>query len=152
MSRYRKPLYIITGLKIVRGAKTAVTRRERGVGAQLGVEVDGTIWSGGTVPLGGGPELDIGRSKSQEVSWKESGDFVLAYRVRKIKVNKRTNGVTRDEDYIKGAMLGVDSQGISGDLIDISDGEQFDLEEQDWETTSVVEGDEMLNIAMPKLK
>lgn len=107
-SRYRKPIYIITGVKIVTGAK-AKTIKSKSIEGSLGVDVDGTIWSGGAVPISGGPEISGAMSRKESTSWEGSSDFVLAYRVRKVKVNK-LGEVTRDEDYKTGAMLDENSQ------------------------------------------
>ncbi len=46
----------------------------------MGVEVDGTVWSGGTGLVGGRPEVSATTSRKQGTSWEESSDFVLAYR------------------------------------------------------------------------
>ncbi|SPJ79063.1 uncharacterized protein FTOL_07454 [Fusarium torulosum] len=46
-SRYRKPLYLITGLKVVTGAEA--TTKSRTVGGNLSVGVDGTVRSGGAI-------------------------------------------------------------------------------------------------------
>lgn len=103
-SRYRKPIYIVTGLKVVTGAR-AKTLTSKSIQGSLGVDVDGTIWSGGVVPVGGGPEISGAISRKESTSWEQSSDFVLAYRLRKVRVSK-VGKVNRDEDYKTGAMLG----------------------------------------------
>ncbi|KAF6812643.1 hypothetical protein CSOJ01_05062 [Colletotrichum sojae] len=82
-SRYRKPVYIITGVKIVTGAKANSTK-SRSVGGNLAVEVDGTLLSGGAVPIGGGPGIEGKVGKKAGTSWEGSSDFVFAYRVSKV--------------------------------------------------------------------
>ncbi|KAL1860722.1 hypothetical protein Daus18300_009065 [Diaporthe australafricana] len=106
VSRYRRPVFIVTGIKVVRGAK-AKTSKSSSIGGSLGVEVDGTIWSGGMVPVSGGPSISGTISRKQGTSWEESSDFVLAYSVRMVKVSKGGQ-VSRDKDYKKGAMLDED--------------------------------------------
>lgn len=103
-SRYRKPIYIITGLKIVRGAK-AKTLKASYLGGSLAADVDGTVWSGGSMPLSGGAEISGSMSRKQGTSWEDSSDFVLAYRLRQVKVRK-AGAIIIDEDYTKGAVLG----------------------------------------------
>jgi len=148
-TRYRKPLYLITGLKIVRGAR-AHTLAARSVGASLGVEVDGTVWSGGAVPVGGGPEVSAAVSRTRGTAWEGSSDFVLAYRARRVKVGKK--GVVRkDEDYTTGAMLGHDEVvererpglEIAVEDLDASEGaDGFVIEE-------VMDGEEVVVCAVP---
>ena len=59
-SRFRKPLFLITGLKIVTGNdSSAESKTTRGGGADVSATVDGTIWSAGAVPLGGGPKVEV---------------------------------------------------------------------------------------------
>ncbi|KAH8781281.1 hypothetical protein F5883DRAFT_539802 [Diaporthe sp. PMI_573] len=102
-SRYGKPIYIVTGVKVVTGAK-AKTSTSSSFGGTLGLEVDGTVWSGGVVPVGGGPSISGTIARSQDMSWEESSDFVLAYRLRMVKVSK-DGKLGRNEDYKNGAML-----------------------------------------------
>lgn len=116
-SRYNKPVYIITGLKVVRGA-SAKTLAGRSVGGSLGVEIDGTVWSGGSAPVSGGPEISATVSRRQGTSWDGSSDFVLAYRVRKVKVSKK-GAVRKAEDYTTGAMLGQDAAEMERPELDI---------------------------------
>jgi hypothetical protein len=40
------------------------------MGGKLGVDVDATIWSGGTVLVGGGPEFGGKREKKEGTTWK----------------------------------------------------------------------------------
>ncbi|KAH7145561.1 hypothetical protein B0J13DRAFT_595448 [Dactylonectria estremocensis] len=61
--RYRKPLYIITGLKVVTGAR-ANALRSQAVGVGLGME--GKVGSKG------------------KMTWEGTSDFIFAFRVRKI--------------------------------------------------------------------
>ncbi|KAJ0108958.1 hypothetical protein J7T55_005505 [Diaporthe amygdali] len=102
-SRYRKPVYIITGLKVVTGAK-AETIKSASFGGSLGLDIDATLWSGGVVPVSGGPSISGTISQKQGTLWEGSSDFVLAYRVRMVKVSKKGR-VGRSEDYKTGAML-----------------------------------------------
>ncbi|KAI0543079.1 hypothetical protein GGR58DRAFT_450638 [Xylaria digitata] len=108
LSRYRKPVYLITGLKIAIGSKAKLSRsRERTW--HINAEVDGTIPSGGSVPVGAGQESEVTRVNESYVCWEESDDFVFAFRMWKIKVEKKT-GVTRGQDFTKGAMLSAETQ------------------------------------------
>lgn len=71
----RKPLYMITGLKIARGASvTKKALKERGIHAQ--VTVDFTALGG--APVNVGPKLDEETSVSNQSTFEKSDDFVLA--------------------------------------------------------------------------
>ncbi|KAK2055144.1 hypothetical protein LY76DRAFT_596300 [Colletotrichum caudatum] len=101
-SRYRKPIYIITGLKVVSGAKVK-SLHSRSAGSEFNAEVDLTALGGG--PVGIGPQIIARRGGTEEISWQGCNDFVFAFRVRKIMVAKKDASVKVDEDYKKGAML-----------------------------------------------
>jgi len=101
-SRFRKPVYIITGIKIVSGAQGA-TKTSRSVDGMVGAQVDGTVLSGGVVPVGGGPEIRRGRGTKSVVEWKGSSDFVFAYKVSEVRVS-RAGEVKREREYTKGAI------------------------------------------------
>ncbi|KAJ4357088.1 hypothetical protein N0V85_009519, partial [Neurospora sp. IMI 360204] len=56
-SRYRKPVYIITGLKTVHGAQ-AKSHILRSYGGTAAVAMDSTVWSSGTVPVSVQPGVE----------------------------------------------------------------------------------------------
>lgn len=105
-SRYGKPIYIITGLKIARGGAQARSGQAQRVGAGLGAEVDATVFSG--VPITTGPEIRAARRSGKGASWEGGSDFVFAFRVRKVLVG-RGDAVKKEGDYTKGAMLGYET-------------------------------------------
>jgi hypothetical protein len=73
-------VYIITGVKTVNGARGA-TDTSRAVEGLVSVQVDGTIWGGGAVRVGGGPEISGGLGTKSAVSWTGTTDFVYAYKL-----------------------------------------------------------------------
>jgi hypothetical protein len=101
-SRYRKPVFVITGVKIVSGARGATTT-SRAVDGMVGAQVDGTALSGGMAPVGGGPEIRYGKATKSAVSWEGSTDFVFAYKVSELRVSK-AGEVKREREYTKGAL------------------------------------------------
>ncbi|KAK1975648.1 hypothetical protein LZ30DRAFT_605178 [Colletotrichum cereale] len=133
-SRYQKPVYIITGLKVVSGAK-AKSSRSRAAGAEFQPAVDLTAIGGASVGIG--PGVETRREDRKDVAWEGCNDFVFAFRVRKIMVEKRTERVRKNEDYKKGALLdgalkaqdeselklvlnqeaGAESEGIGGETL-----------------------------------
>lgn len=148
-SRYRKPVYIITGIKTVHGSR-AKSLVSRGYGGKLGVEVDGTIWSGGTVPVGGGPEV-AGKTHSKHgTSWEGSDDFVLAFRVRKVRVARETGQIEKQVDYLKGAMLGDETKKADDvPSLSILAEEDPDPEAEGYKKDEATEGDDVVACAFP---
>ncbi|KAI5372047.1 hypothetical protein J4E82_009271 [Alternaria postmessia] len=63
------------------GADAGVNYTSRAVEGLVGVQVDGTIWSGGAVRVGGGPEIRGGLGTKSAVSWTGTTDFVYAYKL-----------------------------------------------------------------------
>ncbi|KAI0379220.1 hypothetical protein F5Y04DRAFT_260007 [Hypomontagnella monticulosa] len=146
-SRYRKPVYIITGIKTVAGAN-AKSFGIRGVDGSLGPEVDATVWSGGTIPISGGPTVEVNRQNNTGVSWEGSSDFVFAFRVRKIFV-KKTGVVNKDEDYRRGAMLGREYEISKVAAVSILSEEDPDVEQEGFTREELMEGDVPVNCAIP---
>uniref|UniRef100_A0A8H7KCQ1 Uncharacterized protein n=1 Tax=Bionectria ochroleuca TaxID=29856 RepID=A0A8H7KCQ1_BIOOC len=99
-SRYRKPVYVITGLKTVYGASAKSTvSRSRDKKASIGV--DGTVLSGGS-PAPGAKAAKENKTE-KNTSWEGSSSFVFAFRVSKVRVSKKTQGVKDHEFYTEGA-------------------------------------------------
>ncbi|KAH7417512.1 hypothetical protein BKA64DRAFT_740007 [Cadophora sp. MPI-SDFR-AT-0126] len=154
-SRMRKSVYVVTGIKVVRGAK-GKSGRERGVGGEVGVSVDGTIWSGGLVPVGGGPSVSSQHDRKASESWEGSSDFVFAFRVSKVsvKVRKSETGeakeiqVGKEEMYKKGAMLRNEVRAEAEDEFEILEGE-VDVEEEGCVEKELRDGDEVVKCAVP---
>ncbi|KAE8548114.1 hypothetical protein EYB25_009908 [Talaromyces marneffei] len=151
-SRFKKPLYLITGIKIVSGDKSAETKTARGGGGDVSVNVDGTVWSAGAVPLGGGPSVEVHQTEKKGVKWGNGGDFVLAFRVKRFMVSKR--GV-KETDYVKGAVLGYDNakEVEKNHALFVEEEDEFEIEGEnpDWEGVRVSEGDEDVFVAVPRV-
>ena len=98
----KPPLYVVTGLKIVRGGKVN-SAKLRGHGAVVSAGLDGT---GIAVPVEAGPEVAVRQQKQEDVEW-SGDDFVFAYRVSRLKVSSRTRQV-REEEYTRGALFGLE--------------------------------------------
>ncbi|KAG5925765.1 hypothetical protein E4U42_003953 [Claviceps africana] len=144
-SRYRKPIYIITGLKTVTGAAVR-TSKIHGVGGNLGAEVDGTIWSGGTVPVRGRPDFAAQIEDTDSAVWEDDGSFVFAYKVSKVWVKKED---VVEEEYRKGAMLSAQHVELEDAPLRIVR-EQSDPEEEGYVKEVVREGDEYIVCAIPQ--
>ncbi|KAF4962442.1 hypothetical protein FSARC_9471 [Fusarium sarcochroum] len=145
ISRFRKPVYIITGLKVVTGAE-ANTLKSRTVGGNLSVEVGGTVWSGGTVPIGGGPGLEGKVTSSQRTKWEGSSDFVFAFRVSKVNVKK---GEINEGEFRKGAMLN-DGWKVKQPDVSIVSVEEPDARGEGFDEEKLMDDDEVVLCAIPR--
>ncbi|KAJ5915767.1 hypothetical protein N7454_010908 [Penicillium verhagenii] len=115
--------------------------------------VDGTVWSGGMVPVSGGPKVELKQSKNFSVDWEDGGDFVLAFRVKKIKVARKTNEVREAADYRKGAMLGNEPVVLEEpQAILVLEEEELVVgggSDGGWTELQVTEGDDLITIGVP---
>jgi hypothetical protein len=104
-SRVRKPVYMVTGLKIARGGRIN-TREAIAQGMTLGLSLDGIALA---APIEVGPQMEIRTKKTESTSWEGSDDFIFGYRLSKMKLRKKTEEVKVSE-HIKGALYELDLQ------------------------------------------
>jgi hypothetical protein len=147
-SRYRKPVFLITGVKTVTGAKSK-TAKKRGGGGNVSAEVDGTMWSSGTVPVGGGPEFEIQRENVETTEWSASSDFVFAFRVRKVVVARET-GQAEDDDYTRGASLAYGRVREKAVSIVMTANVETGADEVGFDQKQLEEGEDMVLCAVPR--
>lgn len=132
------------------GAKTGKSETAKGASANLGVSVDGTVFSGGAVPISAGPGIEGTRSRKMDLQWENGGDFVLAFRVKRFKVGRKNVDVTKMDDYRKGAMLGADAEEKEKAWVGVVEDDEVGFEDLEWEGVEVTEGDEVLVVGMPR--
>lgn len=111
---FRRYMYMVTGLKIVRGAKVA-TERRRGFGGNAQIEVGGAAAG---LPVQLGPDISGKVSEVDRESFGESSDFVFAMRLREIYYQKGKPAGLADREYNKGALYTADENGKSVDISD----------------------------------
>lgn len=111
VSRYRKPVCVITGLKIVTEAK-ADTLKSHTTKGNLSVKVDGTVWSCGAVPVRSGLGLESEVKSNAITNWDGSDDFGFAFRVTRVFVSRSRGQVMSEEEYCKGAMLEITEERV----------------------------------------
>ncbi|KAH6716523.1 hypothetical protein DL95DRAFT_386890 [Leptodontidium sp. 2 PMI_412] len=99
---FRKPLFMISGIKIARGG-VVESELKKEVGAEGKVGADLTALA---VPITIGPELAWQKERSRSVKWAGSTDYVFAYRLVRIKCKK--HGEFKVEGYNKGGVFGED--------------------------------------------
>ncbi|KAF2648654.1 hypothetical protein K491DRAFT_698749 [Lophiostoma macrostomum CBS 122681] len=99
-------IYVVTGLKIARGASYSTSDSHKLEGtAQL--SVDATALAG--VPLSAGPEASLKSSRAQKESCVSCSDFVWAVRVRKVKLTFWKKEV-KTEDIYGGDLHSIDDE------------------------------------------
>jgi hypothetical protein len=129
-TRGKKPVYMVTGVKIARGASvTGKTVKE--YEGLLKVGLDATMLT--AVPISAGPQIETSSTKEREVKFDNGSDYVFAYRVVKIKLSM-DGKVKGHEDFIKGAFFGTD-EGTSN---------MNDLVAEDWGAEELVATSEEL--------
>jgi hypothetical protein len=97
-SRWRKPLYMVTGIKVARNAAVA-SSGAAGSSGRVDSQVDGT--SAG-IPLAAGFAGRARREDARSTSFRSAG-FLLAVELRKIKYRK--GKLTESKPHTKGAMF-----------------------------------------------
>ncbi|WAO95823.1 Hypothetical protein NCS54_01346700 [Fusarium falciforme] len=145
-SKYRNPVYIITGLKVVTGAQ-ANTIKSRSVGGAVGVEVDATIWTGAAVPVGGGPGVEAEVGNKVSTIWEGSSDFVFAFRVSKVRVTGQ--GLT-EEDHRKGAMFEREYTKPKDPQLSVLGVEQPDAQAEGFDLEELMDDEEVVFCAIPR--
>lgn len=123
----KAPLYIVTGVRTVEGitAGTDATK-EKTISGELSVDATGS-----GVPLNIGPTIEHTRGKEQEIKWTSPGPLVYAYRLCRIRPNKKPKA------FNKGAFYGVDPKqqdvdiGLDIDFLKAITGNEEDAEDVD---------------------
>lgn len=148
ISRYRKPVYVITGLKVVTGIEANMLT-SRAVRNSPTIQIDSTLPHVGPINLSGlGTESKAAAKAVTE--WKSSDDFVFAFRVSKVIVGKATGQVVSEEDYRKGAMFGNDEelQEIKRPQLSILKVECPDAECEGFDAEELMEGEDVVVCAI----
>ena len=145
-SQYRKPVYIITGLKTARGTQ-GKTLSTRSVGTSVKAKADGLLLARPVTarrPVSGD---EIG---SRSIDWESRSDWVFAFRVRKVLVKKKTGEVKSDEDYIKGAMLDKGNDPGTNELeLEVVFDDEVDVVGEGLEYEELLDGEELVRCVKP---
>lgn len=100
------------------------------------------------MPVGGGPEIELKNKRKEGTSWEGSSDFVFAFRVRKVRVEKKTGTVKYDDDKTDGAMLGDEIKKV--DVPELSFAEvNLEPESERFEREELMEGDAVVACGIP---
>lgn len=102
VGEWRKPVYLITGIKTARGASVKSSApREIGGSGKAGVDLTAV---GAPVTLG--PEAGIEKRRERSVAYAGSTDYIFAYQLKRIRARK--GGDFEEKDYLKGALFRMD--------------------------------------------
>ncbi|RDL37539.1 Uncharacterized protein BP5553_04972 [Venustampulla echinocandica] len=97
---FRKRLYMVTGIRVARGAKLSQSSSKSvGIDAKAGLDLVNLIGA----PIAAGPKAGVKRGKDYETSFEGASDFVFAYRVCEVYYGKDVYV----KPYNKGDTLGV---------------------------------------------
>jgi len=125
---FRRPVYMITGLKIARGSVVETSlKKENGSEMKVGVNLAAV---GAAVELG--PKGSWKNDKESGAGWSKSTDYIFAYRLSRIKSKK--DGSYSAEEFNKGAVFGKDS-----DEEEDTFEQQFDMVEYEDEVAGISE-------------
>ncbi|KAK2003323.1 hypothetical protein LX36DRAFT_651208 [Colletotrichum falcatum] len=123
VSDRRKPVYLITGVKIARGASAGTgSSTERLVQAELKADATGV-----GAPVEVGPETSWESTDKRGVSYGGSTDYIFAYQLMRMKPKKGGN-TSKNQSYVKGALYGKRQEG-DGAETELRDA--FEVEEED---------------------
>lgn len=143
--RYKKPVYVITGLKTVTGA--AVKTNKQSASANM-VAIEATVPGVDGMPnLTVKPQISTKKEAKANMSWEGHSDFIFAYRVSKVWVKK---GSILEEDYTKGAMFGREEKAMVDTAPEIVKVEEADPAEEGFTQEETTDGDEKVMIALPQ--
>lgn len=131
--KYKTPVYMITGMKIARGA-TLESAEKRSVDAKASFRIDGAALGAPGVAFG--PAIEHGRSREEETLFGGSSDFVLAYRLQKIWY-KRDKKTIENKTFDDGAMFDTDE-----DKKELAEREieEVDAVVEDFKTSDALDG------------
>lgn len=110
------------------------------------MEVDATIWTGGAVPVGGGPGVEGEVGNKVSTKWEGSSDFVFAFRVSKVRVGE----VVSEEDYRKGAMLEREYTKPKDLELSVLGVEEGDARAEGFDAEELMDDEEVVFCAIPK--
>ncbi|KAI4599468.1 hypothetical protein KJ359_001910 [Pestalotiopsis sp. 9143b] len=119
---WRKPVYLITGIKIARGASVSTENRvTRSLQAELKADATST-----GVNIEVGPEASLVNEKKTGISYGGSTDYIFAYQLTRIKPKNKGKDHKSDK-FVKGALYGKDE---GDNPTDLKINDIFDIEEE----------------------
>ena len=106
---YKKPLFMITGVKVVHGASKAVSTKKRNLGGVFSAQ--GDLTGAGAPGVAPGVNLGLDRDRSEHIEWESAEPFVFAFRLREIYYRRGTE--LESKAYIRGALYSKEIKGMA---------------------------------------
>ncbi|KAF6818290.1 hypothetical protein CSOJ01_01931 [Colletotrichum sojae] len=122
VNNHRKPVYLITGVKIARGGSVSTESSVERL-AQAEVKADAT---GFGAPVEMGPEASWESATRRTVSYGGSSDYIFAYQLTRIKPRKGGRA-SKSQSYVKGALY---EKGGEGGAAEVRLRDVFEIEEE----------------------
>lgn len=119
---WRKPVYLITGIKVARGASVST---ENQVSRSMQAELKADTTSAG-LNVEAGPEASLVNGKNTGISYGGSTDYIFAYQLTRIMPKNKGKGY-KNEKFVKGALYGKEE---GGDTAGLKINDIFDIEEE----------------------
>jgi len=108
-SRFRKPIYMVTGVKVVKGAHSTASKKSRG---HIGdVHVDLASFG---APVVVGPGIEVASSWEESRSFEGSSDFVFAFQLNELKVGKTRKLSPYNPRRLLYSDIGLEDAGTAG--------------------------------------
>ncbi|KAK0659787.1 hypothetical protein QBC41DRAFT_44080 [Cercophora samala] len=127
--KYRAPVYIVTGVKIARGALVSLEKTK---------EVDARVGLSGPEGIAEvKPMLQFARNRVEAVSFDTESEFVMAFRVRRIKF--AASGKVDHELYLRGTSMMGEEKDVQETKVESVD-DDFVAEEDEVEVFEDSEG------------
>ncbi len=103
---YKKSLFMITGLKVVRGASKAVSTKKHSLGGDMTAQGDLTsIGAPGVAP---GLSMGHDQDKSEHIEWESAEPYVFAFRLREVYYRRGTE--LESKAYTTGALYSQENE------------------------------------------
>ena len=103
---YKKPLFMITGLKVVRGASKAVSTKKLKLGGDLTAQGDMTVV--GAPGVAPGMSMGLDQDGSEHIEWESAEPYVFAFRLREIYYRRGTE--LESEAHTAGALYSLENE------------------------------------------
>ena len=110
---YKKPVFMITGVKVVHGASKAVSTKKRSLGGDITVQ--GDLASLGAPGVAPGVSIGLDRDRSEHVEWESAEPYVFAFRLSEVYYRRGTE--LESKAYIRGALYSKEIEEMAKETI-----------------------------------
>ncbi|KAK0507728.1 hypothetical protein JMJ35_009617 [Cladonia borealis] len=115
---YKKPLFMITGLKVVHGASKAVSTKKLKLGGDLTAQ--GDLTSLGAPGVAPGLKLGLDQARFEHIEWESAEPYVFAFRLREIYYRRGTD--LESKAYTRGALYSEGNEQMAKAAVPMAEG------------------------------